>query len=134
MTNDKQDTIILGYDGEESAHLRDEDGHKPWGGRSVWPWLIFALIATIGGCVAWAVPNYEKYLDKSARADMDAAGIPTENLELDWDFNDVTLSGELPRGVAKTEVQAILEKSSDGGIDSINTDCLLYTSPSPRDS
>jgi len=73
------------------------------GGR--WPWSstltslagLFALASVIGASCVWAVGHVESRLDKSTKADLQAIGVDTEQLEFDWDYRNVSVSGRLQR-------------------------------------
>lgn len=95
----------------DTTYLVDgRNGKMPWG----WPriglfvalplFLLLALIAT-----PWAVSHIEGQLVDEARADLEAAGIDSSDLDIDFDYRDGEATGVLPAGVATADAEAVVD-------------------------
>ncbi len=73
-----------------------------------------AALPLVGGLLiggtAWAVPHIEKKLERQTIADLEAAGIDTSNLEVDYDYRTGSITGSAAAGVD----EATLEAKGDG--------------------
>lgn len=98
--------------------------YVPPGRGNRWPWrrsvvslLGLALLAAIAGTTSWwGIQHFEERLDKHARADLASAGINLDSLVLDWNYRDVSLSGELPAAVTDERIIEVLRSSDGGGV------------------
>ncbi len=73
-----------------------------------------AALPLVGGLLiggtAWAVPHIEKKLERQTIADLEAAGIDTSDLEVDYDYRTGSITGSAAAGVD----EATLEAKGDG--------------------
>lgn len=87
------------------------DGKMPWSLPKVALYaalplfLLLALLAT-----PWAVAHIEDRLVDDARADLAAAGIDDEGLDVDFDYRDGEANGVLPAGVTAAAADAAVDE------------------------
>jgi outer membrane protein OmpA-like peptidoglycan-associated protein len=68
-------------------------GKQPWSRRKLAA-LIAPLVAiTVGGATLWAIPHIEANVERETRADLEAAGIDTTDLEIDARYRFVDVRG-----------------------------------------
>ncbi len=86
-------------------------GAMPWSPGKVGALAALPLVGglLIGG-TAWAVPHIEKKLEKQTIADLEAAGVDTSNLDVDFDYRTGSITGSAESGVDA----AMLEAKGDG--------------------
>ena len=100
------------------------DAFVPPGRGGKWPWHgaltgWFALIAFLLlalGSVLWAVHFFETRLDRSVRADLQSNGIEADQLDFDWDYRDLSVTGQLPAEVTEDQLLAVLENTDNRGL------------------
>ena len=100
----------------------------PPGRGKQWPWkksttgvFGFLLLAGVASATGWwGIEHFESRLDKSARADLASAGVDLDALEFDWDYRNLTLSGELPANITEQQVVDVLKNTDGGGIRDID--------------
>ncbi len=86
--------------------LRGKKGRLPLG-----PWAVGGLVALplLGGLVlggtTWAVHHIEDTLETDTRNDLRAAGIDTAGLDIDFDYRDGEIGGNLPAGVSVQDLE-----------------------------
>jgi len=93
-----------------------------------WPWkrgpvAMLALLALVSIPLItsiWAIFHFEQRLDARARADLDSSGIAVDSLNLDWDYRNVVITGELPAGVSAQNIIDILSATDGRGIRKIS--------------
>lgn len=100
----------------------------PPGRGKQWPWkksttgffglLMLAAVAVL--TTVWGVKHFESRLDKSVRADLASAGVDLDQLEFDWDYRNLKLTGELPAGVTEQQLVNVLRSTDGGGIRDID--------------
>lgn len=94
----------------------EKNGKRPWSAAKV-GWLVaFPLMALLTVVATpWAVGHIEDRLTDEAEDDLEAAGIDTADLDIDFDYRDGEATGSLPAGVsvdaAETAVDARMLRS-----------------------
>lgn len=108
------------------------DGKMPWSLPQVALWaalplfLLLALLAT-----PWAVGHIEDELVAETRSDLEAAGIDTEGLDIDYDYRDGEASGLLPAGVAVPAAEAAVD---DGLLRQFEVTATPAADPAPAEA
>ena len=96
------------------------EGRWPWhGALTGWFALIAFLILASVTCL-WAVSYFEAQLERNARADLQSSGISSDNLNFDWDYRNLSVTGQLPAGVTEDQLLAVLEDTDNRGLRDIN--------------
>lgn len=107
------------------------------GGR--WPWSstltslagLFALATVIGASCVWAVGHVETRLDKSTKADLQAVGVDTEQLQFDWDYRNVSVSGRLGDDANADQLLAVMRATDNNGVREIDLSLDTAQAPAP---
>lgn len=102
----------------QTVWIDEKNGRRPWAASKV-GWLVALPLMglLIAATTPWAIGHIEDRLADEARSDLEAAGIDTTNLEIDFDYRDGDATGALPDGVdaatAEAAVDARLLRSFD---------------------
>ncbi len=96
----------------------------PPGRGKQWPWknrnillAAFCLMGLIAGATGyWGVRHFENRLDKSARGDLATAGVSLDNLDFQWSYRNLLLTGEVPANVGEQKIVNILRNTDNNGI------------------
>ncbi len=111
--------------------LQDEkrwDAFVPPGRGGSWPftgaltsWLGLIALALITAVTCWwGIDHFENRLQQNVTADLEAAGINTEQLEFDWNYRNVSVKGKLQGAVDQEQLRTILAKADSSGIREID--------------
>lgn len=109
------------------------------GGR--WPWStgltsligLITLALLVTATSLWAVGHFESRLEKNVRADLSAAGIESDRLVFDWDYRDVSVTGEFDGTTTENQLLTQLRAADDSGIRKIDLS-LDEVAEKPRDT
>lgn len=96
----------------------------PPGRGSQWPWKkstcsilgLLLLSLLIAGTTVWGVQHFEQRLDKNVRADLASAGVNLDALELDWEYRNVSVKGELAAEIDEKAIIDVLRAADGGGV------------------
>ena len=83
-------------------------GKWPWHGALTGWFALIAFLLLALGSVLWAVHFFETRLDRSVRADLQSNGIEADQLDFDWDYRDLSVTGQLPAEVTEDQLLAVL--------------------------
>ncbi len=111
------------------------DSFVPPNAHDVWPWsgrrslvvMLFALLLAACLAIFWAIPHFEKRLDSRVKSDLQAAGISTDSLDLDWTYRNVEITGVLPEGITEAQLANVVRLADGGGTRNI----LIAVDPAP---
>lgn len=104
-------------------------------GKLPWPWYKVAAPAAlaaavfVGGSTAWAVPHIESTLTEATLADLEAQGIDTSTLDVDYSYRNGTITGTAPAGVDVDDIEAAV---NDDGIRKLDIELTAPPEPSPE--
>lgn len=97
-------------------------GRWPWNDAITWCLGLVTLAVTTVATGLWAVDHFASRLDRSAKTELLSSGIDASQLEFQWDYRDVIVTGELPADSSKEQLLAVLRNVDDGGIRNIQMD------------
>jgi len=90
---------------------RSRAGKAPWGPAKTGLLGVAGLAGIVGLTSLWAVPHVEDKLSAAAFENLEANGIDTDGLDIDFDWTDdyrsAKISGDLPAGTSAEEIEAI---------------------------
>lgn len=92
-----------------------QNGKWPWEAGKSLAWMLCLLLIAVAAAIAWAIPHFEQRLDASAKTDLAGAGIDISQLNLDWDYRNVTVTGVLPAGVTEAQIANTIRLTDGGG-------------------
>lgn len=115
----------------------------PPGPGKQWPWkqvhigfFAFVLFSLLASATAlWSIDHFEQRLDKSAREDLASAGVSLDDLSFDWNYRDLSLTGEIPGGIGEQQIIDVLRATDGGGIRNIELQLTTVTElPRPTET
>ena len=113
--------------GEEDDIVVSLDSFVPPGPGGRWPlstglsWClgIALLVASIGGTSVWALDHFATRLDRSTKTELLSSGIDASQLQFEWDYRDVVVTGKLPEDSSEEQLLAVLRNADGGGVRTI---------------
>ncbi len=105
-------TTTTHYTEVSKTTLVERDGWRKWR----WlPWLLLLPLLALG--TWWGVTHIEDDVLAAAPQILEEAGVDTSGLQFEADYRNVTVTGDLPEGVTRAEVEEILEEGFGPGED-----------------
>jgi len=95
-------------------------GSWPLGGSASFCIGFLSLCALAAVTCWWAIPHFENRLDRSVRLELADNGIEANDLNFDWSYRDVDVTGQLPQGLDEGQLLTLLHKTDERGIRRIN--------------
>ncbi len=103
------------------------DAFVPPGRGGLWPWSsaltgwigLIALASAAAATAWWGVSHFENRLEQSVRAELQGAGINPEQLNFDWDYRDVSVTGKLD-GATREQLLGAMREADDSGLRQID--------------
>lgn len=99
-------------------------GLWPWNDAITWCLGIVTLAITSAATGLWAVDHFASRLDRSTKTELLSSGIDASQLEFQWDYRDVVVTGELPADSSKEQLLAVLRNADAGGVRNILIDLV----------
>ncbi len=123
------DTRDVGDEGVETIVRKTEitrwvdgrDGLLPLPWWKIAPIAFLAAAALIGASTLWAINHIENTLEDATRADLEAQGIDTSRLRIEYSYRNGTISGSVPTGVSADD---LLDAVDDDGIRNLDVEGL----------
>ncbi|MGI9658330.1 MAG: OmpA family protein [Gaiellaceae bacterium] len=100
----------------------------PWAAGRLLPLFALLFVGLVAATAAWGIPHIQDELERETLADLNAAGIDTSGLSVDFDYRSGTISGELPSGV---DAGAVAAASSFGGVRELDVLAAAAAEPQP---
>lgn len=97
-------------------------GRWPWSNWVTWVLGLIALLVAVAATSAWGVAHFESRLDQSVRSELQSSGIDASQLNLDWDYRNVAVSGKLPADSSEEQILAVLRNADGKGVRQIMLD------------
>ncbi len=104
---------------ETTYWIDERDGLLPWPWWKIAPIALLATAALIGASTLWAVNHIQNTLEEATRADLEAQGIDTSRLNIDYSYRDGTISGDVAEGVSAADLEGAVD---DDGIRNLSVD------------
>lgn len=98
---------------ERTYWIDGRDGLLPLPWWKIAPIALLAAGALIAASTLWAINHIENTLEDATRADLQAQGIDTSRLKIDYSYRDGTISGSAPEGVSADDLLGAVD---DDGI------------------
>ncbi len=106
-------------------------GRWPWSDALTWCAGIVALLAAVTVTSVWGIEHFQSRLDRSVNTELLSSGIDTSRLMFEWDYRDVTVTGQLPADSSEEQLLAVLRNTDNGGVRNIRL--TLDTVEAPPD-
>jgi len=97
-------------------------GRWPWSNWMTWVLGLIALLVAVAATSAWGIAHFESRLDQSVRSELQSSGIDASQLNLDWDYRNVAVSGKLPADSSEEQILAVLRNADGKGVRQIMLD------------
>lgn len=111
MLDDADDAVI----GLDSFVPPGSGGLWPWSSALTWSVGLIALFAAIVATSVWGVDHFSTRLDRSVKAELQSSGIDASQLDFDWQYRDVIVTGKLPADSSEEQLLAVLRNADDRG-------------------
>ncbi len=95
-------------------------GHWPWSNALTWLVGLVSLMALVAATSVWGINHFETRLNQSVKAEMQSAGIDASQLQFEWDYRDVAVTGKLPVDSSEEQLLAVLRNADDHGVRDIH--------------
>ena len=95
-------------------------GNWPWGGSLTWLVGVASLLVAVAATSAWGISHFESRLDQSVKTEMQSAGIDVSQLQFNWDYRNVAVTGKLPSDSSEEQILAVLRNADDHGVRDIH--------------
>lgn len=105
-------------------------GRWPWSNGLTWLLGIVGLAGAVAATSVWGIDHFSSRLDRSVKTEMQSTGIDASQLQFDWDYRDVVVTGKLPADSSEEQLFAVLRNADNGGVRNISME-LQAAEPAP---
>lgn len=105
-------------------------GRWPWSSAFTWVLCLSLLAVAAAATSVWSIDHFPSRLERSAKTELLSSGIDASQLDFEWDYRDVVVTGELSTDSSEEQLLAVLRNTDDGGIRKIHIDVDTVDQPS----
>ena len=109
--------------------VRGKNGKMPLGRKGAFWIAVPALAALTAAGTGLTYNGVERHLTDDAYADLEAAGVDTADLDIDFQYRDGVATGALPAGVTRSDAEAI---PADDLLESFTVEAQEAALPAPE--
>lgn len=106
------------------------DSFVPPGAGGLWPWNnaitwclgCLLLGVAVAATSVWSVEHFASRLDRSVKTELLSSGVDASQMQFEWDYRDVVVSGKLPADSSEEQLLAVLRNADNSGVRNIHVD------------
>lgn len=95
-------------------------GRWPWSNALSWIIGLLLLAAVAATTSVWSVEHFAQRLDRSVKTELLSSGVDASQLQFEWGYRDVVVSGKLPADSSEEQLLAVMRNADNSGIREIH--------------